>query len=140
MSHLAGLVASLDCVKVDRDSGFPIEDGECDQIAVTSKTNSIAITMGSNFGVEYKISNLDAKSCLTVTHRLNHPNIIRPDGVTSTIYERSFYVGGCEGDVGEYRNVFSWYVEESWEAAKGAWVFQVLVDGNLVVNETIEAH
>jgi len=139
VSHLAGLVSGLDCVKVDQATKFPLENEKCDQIAVTSKTNNIVISVGSNFGVEYKISNLDTESCLTVMHRLNHPKMTRPDGIASTLYERSFHAGGCEGDLGEYRDVFSWYVEESWEAAKGKWVFEVLVDGKLVINEAIQA-
>lgn len=140
VSHRSGVVNAVDCVKMGQDTGFPLQNEECDLIAVTSETDSISISVGSNFGVEYEISNLSNQSCLKVTHRLDHPNMTRPDGIESTVYERSFRIGSCVGDVGTFRNVFSWYVEERWEAVRGGWVFAVIIDGKSVINETIHAN
>lgn len=137
VSHKTGSVASAQCAKLPQRDTYPLGRDRCLSIQVARQTHRVKAELGANFGVEYVLSGLDSQSCHTLSHVLVHPRMTPPDGEPRRHYSRQQQIGGCRGDVGDYADVYSWYMEKPWEVVRGPWTFKVLLDGKEVISETV---
>ena len=133
-----GYVGFSGCEKLRHADGYPIKRGECEEIKVINETESIQMNLGVVFGIDYMIFDLDDSDCYTITHKLTHPEMTTPKGKRSS-YFRNRKAGKCIGEVGSSSGVFSWYIEAEWEAIKGNWEFEILLDGKPVIKKIITA-
>jgi hypothetical protein len=93
-----------------------------------------------SFGVEYEVIPATNLKCFEETRILVHPPMTQPDGKVTTNYSRSYKVGNCPEGIPLGADMFSWFIEHEWEAVKGQWKFQVLVDGEPAINKTFTTY
>ncbi len=137
VSYRAGIVASSGCGKVDRSDDYPLPRDHCEHIYIAEPATVLDASLGANFGLEYQIANLADGACHTLTHVLRHPPMQPPGGESRSRYAREMFIGDCVGGGDHYSDIFSWYLEAPWEVVSGDWIFEIQLDGETLIQQTL---
>lgn len=130
-----GKIENKNCEKIEVADGYPIPHASCDFPDSIEETSTIKAELASNFGVIYLIEGLKKDACYSATHYLKHPMMTLPDGQKRTEYKRHFKIGSCMNDEYRYLSFFSWTLEEPWEVEAGEWIFEIRVDGKVLIKQ-----
>lgn len=98
-------------------------------------TNKIPAVVGTTFGYCYDIHSKE--KTITVTRKLIHPKIHKPDGTISTGYEYQRTLD-VENGVASYCTNYT--LEYEWEVVEGEWKFSIIHSGKEIFNQTFELY
>lgn len=136
----AGIIEQSDCIDAGQHGDHQAEIQTCNEFKVVKEVSELPISVGISFGIEYAVVPPNEDTCFQETRVLVHPPMTQPDGKVTTNYSRSYKVGNCPGGIPVGVDMFSWFIEHEWEAAKGQWQFKVLVEGEPVINKTFTTY
>lgn len=99
----------------------------------TELATSIDARVGNVFGMEYSANVLNGASSV-IEHKIifPEPGLTNPKTGITQKYTSTIKNALSKQD----KNMFFYKFDEEWEMAKGQWIFQVIVDGDLSLQKT----
>lgn len=140
ITYKAGIFESSGCIDQGIHGEHQVSRSSCEVINLVEETNKVKMRIGLTFGIDYWLATPQLKECYIETRVLEHPPMRQPNGTITTHYTRSYEVGRCVGDPEIVNSAFTWHIEKDWESVKGAWVFKVLIDDKLVIEQKFNAY
>ena len=104
-------------------------------LALTEITTEVPLRKGIGFGFTWNAMNLPERP--TVTYRVEHPTITRPDGVTLDHFEEDVEESAPNGLI---ETTDCYILSEDHELVPGTWTLSVFFRGSLLVKKSFHVY
>ncbi|PCJ33711.1 MAG: hypothetical protein COA75_14875 [Cellvibrionales bacterium] len=131
-----GIYKSVGALDTFASSGTAAKHSTFGSYAFVKKTNKVQIAKGVSFGFVWSASGFPDIDAISITHILEHPPIITPNGETVRVSKETYYYKPVNGKI-THTEGYSFF--DDFELVEGQYKFTVLYKGNTIVTKTFIA-